>query len=116
VDEGEGGRRPTWYLVRSVLQTPVSSIMATRNGIMARAGMIVVAIVGVGEGDDDKTRSAVGKERKAQGGGRSAWIKAPGQPGWNHRELLVDLDKYQTLSARNCLDLVLNGGAARCPL
>jgi hypothetical protein len=49
--------------------------MATRNGIMARAGMIVVAIVGVGEGDDDKTRSAVGKERKAQGGGRSAWIK-----------------------------------------
>jgi len=57
---GEGGARPclvlslplsgsnlggwvcihTWYLVKRVLQTPVSSIMATRNGMMARAGMM----------------------------------------------------------------------------
>jgi hypothetical protein len=35
----------TWYLVKSVLQTPVKSIMATRNGMMARAGMIDVAIL-----------------------------------------------------------------------
>ena len=35
----------TWYLVRSVLQTPVSSIMATRNGMMARVGMMVPAMV-----------------------------------------------------------------------
>ena len=35
----------TWYLVKRVLQTPVSSIMPTRNGIMARAGMMGPAIL-----------------------------------------------------------------------
>ena len=32
-----------------MLQTPVKSIMATKNGMMARAGMIVVAIVAAAE-------------------------------------------------------------------
>ena len=30
----------TWYLVRRVLQTPVTSIMATRNGIAALDAMV----------------------------------------------------------------------------
>jgi hypothetical protein len=34
-------------LVKSVLQTPVNNIMATRNGIMAREGMMEDAIVKV---------------------------------------------------------------------
>lgn len=29
----------TWYFVNSVLQTPVSSIMPTRNGMAARGAM-----------------------------------------------------------------------------
>jgi hypothetical protein len=32
----------TWYLVRRVLQTPVSSIMVTRKGIAAREAMVAV--------------------------------------------------------------------------
>lgn len=31
----------TWYLVTSVLQTPVSSIMATRNGTVPREAAIL---------------------------------------------------------------------------
>jgi hypothetical protein len=38
----------TWYFVRRVLQTPVNSIMATRNGMRARAGITGVAIVAGG--------------------------------------------------------------------
>jgi hypothetical protein len=34
-------------LVRSVLHTPVNSIIPTRNGITARAGMIEPAILNV---------------------------------------------------------------------
>jgi hypothetical protein len=93
------------------LQTPVSSIIPTRNGMMARVGMIVVAIVVLAS-----ATATGGGVLSGKGGGRSAWIKTPGRPGWNHRELLVGLNKYQTLPARDCLDLVLNGGAARCPL
>lgn len=33
----------TWYLVTSVLQTPVSSIMATRNGMVPRETAILAA-------------------------------------------------------------------------
>ena len=39
----EGGRRvrwPTWYLDNSVLQTPVSSIIATRKGTITWFAMI----------------------------------------------------------------------------
>jgi hypothetical protein len=34
----------TWYLVRRVLQTPVSSIMATKNGITALTAMTVAPL------------------------------------------------------------------------
>lgn len=37
----------TWYLVKSVLHTPVSNIIPTRKGMMARAGIIEVIVVGV---------------------------------------------------------------------
>ena len=37
------GFRPTWYLVKSVLHTPVSSIIATRNGIAPLEAMVSVA-------------------------------------------------------------------------
>lgn len=35
----------TWYLVTSVLQTPVSSIMATRNGTVPRETAILAGEV-----------------------------------------------------------------------
>ena len=37
----------TWYLVKSVLHTPVSNIIPTRKGMMARAGIIEVMVVGL---------------------------------------------------------------------
>ena len=62
----EGGIRLTWYLVRRVLQTPVNSIMETKNGIKARERKLADAMVGgdagcteagdsvEGEGEDDR--------------------------------------------------------------
>jgi hypothetical protein len=40
---GRGGR--TWYLVRSVLQTPVTSIIATRNGIKALTAILSAPVL-----------------------------------------------------------------------
>jgi hypothetical protein len=37
----------TWYLVKRVLQTPVKSIIPTKNGMMAFAGIMVDAMVTV---------------------------------------------------------------------
>ena len=34
------GKARTWYLVRRVLQTPVTSIMATKKGIAALGAMV----------------------------------------------------------------------------
>lgn len=36
--------RNTWYLVRRVLQTPVSNIIPTRNGIVVREGIVRVQL------------------------------------------------------------------------
>lgn len=62
----------TWYLVKSVLQTPVSSIMATRNGIVARAGMIDPIVVG----DLASGAGCVEEEVQSRQG---VWIRAPGR-------------------------------------
>jgi hypothetical protein len=60
-------------LVKSVLQTPVSSIMPTRNGMMARAGMIVVAIVAV-----EATGTRASAEEEGRDSRESRGLEVPG--------------------------------------
>lgn len=45
MDGWMGGRgKQTWYFVRRVLQTPVTSIMATKNGIRALTAMLTLTV------------------------------------------------------------------------
>ena len=72
----------TWYFVKRVLQTPVRSIMPTRKGTMARAGIMVLAMATVGSyGPGRRSMMVLRSRDEAQGSFGNRELQTTGLAG-----------------------------------